>query len=80
MLIETHGQILKSVSVFCVAKSSLKNIIISIQIDYLQCFELLLTLSPYATFRALSTLLIFEGSRILDYPGPLVNLFLGQRL
>lgn len=45
-------------------------IILTHDFEYCWAFS---TFSPHATFSALSTLLIFEGSRILGYSGPLVN-------
>lgn len=54
-------------------KVKVKDEIIIILIHELEYCWAISTFSPHATFRALSTLLIFEGSRILGYSGPLVN-------
>lgn len=71
---------LKCKACYCVypltsCKVKFKVYTISIQIEDLECCWAVWTLSPYSTSRAPSTLLIFEGSRILGCPGPLVNSF-----
>lgn len=71
----SNGMALLSGLVFLksLTKSSWKDEVIIILIHELEYRWAVSTFSPHATFRALSTLLIFEDSRILGYSGPLVN-------